>query len=153
LPLADLQVSATMYPEMLRCFLSGSPFSSSRFSRCGEQFCYLKLTLPGQTVDERIAQRIAIEEILDYSLVPGRLGCVIGSGIGSRYMYIHLSLQQVESALPIVTRRVREAGAGKESWVLFCDTVFADEWVGVWEDSPAPHWPSTHSSVFLDAYN
>jgi hypothetical protein len=153
LPQADLLMTTTMCPEMLRCFLNGSPFSSGRFSRCAEEFCYLKLTLPGASVDERVAQRIAIEEVLDYSLVPGRLGCVVGSGIGAEYMYIQLSLQNVEAALPLITRRVKEAGAGKQSWLLFCDTSFSDEWVGMWEDSPSPYWPSTHSSAFSDVYN
>jgi hypothetical protein len=153
LPQQDLVMTTTMCPEMLRCFLSGSPFSSARFSRHGERFCYLKLTLRGDSADERVAQRIAIEEMLDHLLVPGRLGCVVGSGIGTQFMYIHLSLQNVEAALPVISRRLRESGAQRASWLLFCDTELAGEWVGIWDDSPAPHWPSTHSSAFLDAYN
>lgn len=146
LPHPDLQVASTMCPEMLKCFLSGSPFSSLRFSRHGERFCYLQMELEGAP-QERIEQRIRAEEVLDRLLVPGGLGCVVGSGIGSRYAYVHLALAQLEAAVGVIRKRLRREQLPRRTWLLFCDSCWQNEWVGLYDDTPAPDWAVIHSSV------
>lgn len=132
----DLRVAGTICPEMLKCFLLGSPFSSNRFSRHGERFCILKLACLGSP-DEQLAFRQALEDELDRILVPGLIGCVVGNGIGTEFMYVYLALQQVDAAIDIVRRKLRNRAALSRGWLLFCDAEWRDEWVDLAEDSSA----------------
>lgn len=146
LPQFDLQVASTMCPEMLKCFLSGGPFASQRFSRHGERFCYLRLELVGKA-EVRVDERILLEEALDRALVPGGLGCVVGSGVGSRYAYIHLALTEIEPAIEVIRKRLRREQVPQRSWLLFCDSSWQNEWVGLYDETPAPEWAVVHGSV------
>jgi len=133
----DLLMATTMCPEMLRCFLSGELFASQRFSRFGEIFCYVKLELSGDD-EQRVGARCDLEEALDRALVPGQLGCVVGAGLGARYCYIVLALTRLEPALQLVRKKLRDHEVPKNAWVLFCDSHWADEWVGIWDDTAPP---------------
>ncbi len=137
-PADDLLVAATMCPEMLRCYLSQELFDSQRFSRFGEVFCYLKLELAEADQERRVTERIQLEQVLDRALVPGRLGCVAGSGSGSTHVYIVLALVQLEAATQLVIKKAREAGVGTNSWLLYCDSVWRNEWTGIWPETPPP---------------
>src|SRR5690606_6615237 len=96
LPQSDLVVASSMRPEMLKCHLEAGSFASARFSRCGETFCYLKVRLPGEGLEQRIEARVHLEQVLDRALVPGRLGCVVGTGMGSEFAYLVFALTQLE---------------------------------------------------------
>lgn len=144
-PLADLLTLTTLCPEALKCYLSGEPFASERFSAHGEHFCTLKLNLSGDT-EQRCAERQLLEELLNRSLVPGQLGCVVGAGIGSRYTYITLALCKVDAALKVVRKRLREHRVPRESWVLFMDSEWQSEWFGIWDETPAPELPAPDPS-------
>jgi hypothetical protein len=134
----DLVMATTMLPEMLKSFLQGAPFFSGRFSRSGECFCYLKLDTGELDPEERLSRRSALEDALDEALVPRGLGCVVGNGLGVRYSYLDLALTDCEAAIERTRAVVRELGCPKRGWLLFCDAELADEWLGVWPDSPAP---------------
>ncbi|MEN9577075.1 MAG: hypothetical protein RJA70_84 [Pseudomonadota bacterium] len=133
----DLLTHTTMCPEMLKCYLSGDPFASERFSSQGERFCMLKLALTGD-LEQRTTERQHLEEFLNRSLVPGQLGCVVGAGLGRDYAYLTLALSDVDSALQVLRRRLREQQAPKSSWVLFMDSEWRNEWFGIWEQTPPP---------------
>lgn len=140
--LPDVSVATTMCPEMLKCFLNGAPLASERFSRFGEVFVYLQLALTGD-LKERAASRIGLEDVLNRALVPGGLGCVVGSGMGARFSYVFLALQNVEPAISVIQRRLQAHAnkhtlQGHQAWLRFCDTADRREWVGVWADTPAP---------------
>lgn len=137
-PLPDLQVATTMCPEMLKSFLSGIPFASERFSRCGERFAYLQIDTRGQDRSQSLEQRMALEEALDYALVPGRLGCVVGAGVGETYMYVFLSLHDMAPALRQLQRQLQEHRVSKRTWLRFCDPEWSLEWIGAYADSPEP---------------
>lgn len=139
LPQPDLVMATTMCPEMLKCFLSDGLFSSRRFSGFDETFCYVQLELSEPSFDERVARRVELEEILDRSLAPGGFGCVVGSGMGSRFVYITLALTRLDTALELVLRRLREQQVPRSSWIRFCDSIWRDEWLGVWPETPAPN--------------
>lgn len=126
----DLLTSTTMCPEMLKCFLSGEPFASERFSRHGERFAYLQLALEGD-YEQRAAERQALEEVLNLSLVPGRLGCVVGAGIGTQYVYIDLALHNVNAAIPLIQRKLRQEHAPRNTRLRFCDDEWRHEWVAI----------------------
>lgn len=134
----DLLLASTYLPEMLKCFLGGSPFASSRFSRHGELFAYLKAE--SRTDDPRLAlsARRVLEDALDAALVSERAGRVVGSGIGIRYSYVDFALSSVERAIAVVSNVARRVGLSERSWVLFCDTVIEDEWAPVHPSAPVP---------------
>lgn len=136
-PLPDLRMATTMCPEMLKCFLSAAPFASERFSAHDEHFCYLQLRIDGSE-EERLRARTDYEEDLDRILVPGGLGCVVGAGLGDRFMYIVLAVQALDPTISVIVRRLRQLGAARESWIRFCDDKWRDEWVGAYDDTPPP---------------
>jgi hypothetical protein len=129
LPLPDLQMATTLCPEMLKSYLSGIPFASRRFSRHGERFVYLELAFGDASDNVRLAHRMALEEALDYALVPGRLGCVVGAGVGSEHMYVFLALHNLKPALATLNRCLFSQEAGFNACLRFCDDEWAMEWV------------------------
>ncbi len=132
----DLAVATTIAPEMLKCFLERAPFSSLRFSRHGEMFAYLKVEATGESV-ARLAQRQVFEDALGDVLGPG-IGCVVGNGLGIRYFYLDLALEDVTKALPILRGTCSELLNTRRAWLLFCDSAYANEWVGMLPDTPPP---------------
>jgi hypothetical protein len=134
----DLLLASTYLPEMLKCFLSGSPFASSRFSRHGELFAYLKAESPRQDPRLLLSARRVLEDALDAALVSERAGRVVGSGLGVRYSYVNFALAEVERAIEVVAAVGRRVGLPERSWLLFCDTELDREWAPVHPNSEAP---------------
>lgn len=132
----DIVLAASALPEMLKCFLEGSPFSSLRFTKRDEVFAYLKLDGGAESFEDRLAARIALEDRLGSEL--GSAGTLVGNGLGLRYAYIDIALVPDSTAVEHLCRIARDAGVSRRSWLLFCDTNWADEWVGVWPDPPPP---------------
>lgn len=134
----DLVLMSTLLPEAMKCFLQGAPFSSCRFSRHEERIFYVKVDGESRDVDARFALRVKLEEALDRALVPGGLGCVVGAGLGLRYVYVVLALARVDAALETASAALRVEGVGRRSWVLPCDTRWAKDFVPVYPDGPRP---------------
>jgi hypothetical protein len=134
----DLAIASTLLPEMLKCFLSAQPFSSVRFSRYGERFAYLKLDGDGASAESRLGARRALEDRLAEELPRAGAGAVVGSGMGVRYAYIDLALADTGRSVERVIEIARACGAPERSWLLFCDSAWAEEWVEVWEGGPPP---------------
>jgi hypothetical protein len=137
----DIALVSTMVPEAVKCFLQGSPFASARFSNHGEVFAYVKIDAAESTVDGRHELSVTLEEALNVALVPGRFGCVVGTGIGTRYVYLNLALEDLDQGVRITRERLQKVGVTRRAWVLFCDSGWMDEWAGVWDDSPPPPGP------------
>jgi hypothetical protein len=134
----DIALATSRAPEMLKCFLEGRPFSSARFSRHGELFAYLKIDQRELSPAERLRARTRVEDELDPALRSKKLGSVVGNGLGLRYGYVDLALLDPPRALDELGRRGRALELPKRSWLLFCDSAYRDEWLGIWPDSPAP---------------
>lgn len=134
----DVALAASALPEMLKCFLEGSPFSSLRFTRGGERFAYLKLDVHDVPFERRLGQRNLLEERLARALQDGKHGAVVGNGLGLRYAYLDIALSPEREALAIACQVARDLEVPRRSWLLFCDSDWAGEWVGVWPDSPSP---------------
>jgi hypothetical protein len=129
----DLVMATTFVPEMLKSFLQGDPFSSRRFSRAGERFAYLAVDGEGKSPAARLPFRRAVEDSLDRELSRAALGCVVGNGVGVHHDYINLALTEVCRGVELVRDVARRMAAPQRSRILFCDSDWADEWVGVWE--------------------
>jgi hypothetical protein len=134
----DLLIATTMFPELWKSAHNDRSFYSQRFSRCGERFCYLKIDGRDGLDSDKFADRGDIEDALENALKEARVGCVIGGGTGLRYAYIDLALTDVLQASDIIRRVLRAGNIPRRSWLLFFDCEWEREWIGIWEDTPAP---------------
>ena len=110
-------------------------FSSRRFSRHSELFCYLKIDMTG--IAEKTYQS-DIEKKLGDLLCQAQAGCVLGGGTGYVYSYIDLALSDVRASIDPIRTCFREMNLTHKAWLLFFDKELAEEWVGVAEDTPEP---------------
>lgn len=134
---SDLFVYRTLIPEFFRTTHEGIPFYSQRFSAHSERFIYL--LLDGRDADtEGFEDKAAIEDALEAALVPEGLGAIVGTGTGRRYSYIDLAVTDVFNACNTVIDVLRQGGIAKNSWILFHDDEWRDEWIGIYEDTPPP---------------
>ena len=134
----DLYVAMSDFPEFFQAAHGPGIFSSRRLSRFDETFCYLKIDSRDVPKDEKIDFREGFDAALSAALRPAEAGGPIGGGTGLYYSYIDLALLDVDAALPILTRVLRERGAPARSWLLFFDDALADEWVGIQGETPPP---------------
>ena len=135
---SDVALASTFMPEMLRCFLSGAPFASARFSREGELFAYLKTEERVRDPRQALSARRVLEDALDAALVSERAGRVVGSGMGVVYSYVDFGFHALDRALSVVTTVARRVGLPQKCWIQFCDTPLADAWVPIHAGAPAP---------------
>ena len=134
----DLFVGKSGNPDMWIAAHSEPVFHSSRFSRCGETFCYLKLDGSEDLGSERFADKAEIEDALNSILIPAKVGCTIGGGTGQRYSYLDLALTDLERAFQAIREVLRHGNISKRSWIQFFDADLASEWIGIYDDTPAP---------------
>lgn len=135
---ADVALVSTFLPELVKCFLSGGPFASTRFSRAGELFAYLKYESRERDPREALSRRRVLEDALDAALVSERAGRVIGSGMGVVHSYVNFALARVERAVSAVRSVAERVGLGPRTWIQFFDAPLEDEWIGAKPDTPPP---------------
>lgn len=134
----DLIVGRSVMPALWTNAHSGRLLTSERFSRCGEIFVYLKIDGIDWLAEARFADKSEIEDALDALLTSAKLGCVIGGGTGIRYSYIDLALTNVQEAIQIIKKCLQEGKVPRRCWIQFFDSIYAREWVGIYDDTPAP---------------
>ncbi len=134
----DLFLGKAANPTQWTAAHGGGRFSSERFSRCGETFCYVKIDGSQGLDAEGLSDKSEIEDALDEVLKPNRLGCYIGGGTGMRYSYIDLALTDLDKGIEATRQRLREGKVPKRSWIQFFDSDLAAEWIGIYDDSPPP---------------
>jgi hypothetical protein len=129
----DLILASTCTPELLRCYLDGSPCSSRRFSRVGEHFVFVSYEDDERTMQGRVARRTVIEGALSHAMA--ELGAVTGVGFGVKTTYIDLVLCNLETGLARLVSKLRDLDAPASSFIQFFDSELADEWLSIWPDS------------------
>ncbi len=134
----DLIVGRSILPGMWSAAHSDTTFFSERFSRHNERFCYVKLDGTQGLAEEGFADKAEIEDALDAALRKGGLGAVVGGGTGKRYSYVDLALVDLDKGISLVRNILSTGKVPKRSWVLFFDAVYANEWVGIYDDTPPP---------------
>jgi hypothetical protein len=128
----DLVLASTCTPELLRCYLDGSPCASRRFSRSGEQFVFVSYADDQPTLERRVAKRSVIEVALSESVVG--VGAVTGVGLGVKTTYLDLALCNLETGLSGLVSKLRDVGAPARTFIQFFDSELADEWLAIWPD-------------------
>lgn len=138
---SDLFTAVTFNVPLWTASHRGPAFYSKRFSKHGETFCYLKIDgldgLEGTTFDDRAS----IEDALDTAPAAQNLGCTIGGGSGLMYSYIDLALTDLPRAIAVIRAVLQQGHIGPRTWLLFCDDHLSQEWVGMYDHSPAPPLP------------
>jgi hypothetical protein len=129
----DLILASTCTPELLRCYLDGSPCASRRFSRAGEHFVFLSYEDDERTMQARVARRTVIEAALASAVAP--VGVVTGVGLGVKTTYVDLALCNLETGLKSLISNLRDLGVPARSFIQFFDSELADEWLSIWPDS------------------
>ena len=129
----DLVLASTSTPELLRCYLDGSPCASRRFAHGGVVFVYLSYVDSERRMSERVARRTLIEGALAKH-VRG-VGAVTGVGLGVKTSYVDLALCNLETGLPGLVSKLREFELPRRSFLQFFDTELADEWLSIWPDT------------------
>jgi hypothetical protein len=133
---SDLFVGYTVLPNLWERFHSSEAVCSADYSTCGEAFCYLKIDGINGLEGSVFADKSQIEETLDEALRHFKVGCVVGSGTGLRYSYIDFAVIDVQMACGVIRKVLCAAKIPKRSWILFFDSDKAQQWIGVWDDSP-----------------
>jgi hypothetical protein len=133
----DLLTSITCNPDLIAATFSDAPFFSERYSRCRETFCYVKIDGVNAT-EMGFQDREDMEEAARHALEAQDSGAVIGGGTGLRYSYIELALTDTTRGINAIRRAMQEGNVPRRSWILFHDTDYAAEWIGIYDDSPAP---------------
>ncbi len=134
----DLLVAVTADVELWRACHLDPQFSSKRFSRVGEVFCFLKIDGADGLDDSSFDDRGDIDDAVSEALAQEGLGCTIGGGTGRRYSYIDLAVVNPERSIPLIQRVLQQGGIPRRSWILFFDSDLQREWVRVPDDAPAP---------------
>ncbi|HEY3500401.1 MAG TPA: hypothetical protein VGK73_37170 [Polyangiaceae bacterium] len=135
---SDVALASTFLPEMLRCFLSGASFASARFSARAELFGYLKSRRREGDLRRAVAERRVLEDALDSALVSERAGRVVGSGMGVVYSYVDFAFDALDRAVDVIRAVAGRVGLPAESWISFCDTPLAEDWIALAPGGPAP---------------
>lgn len=134
----DIIAGSTCRVEMISAVMNGRLFDSRCHSRCQENFCYLKIDANDVASSDRVEHRSLLEDPLDAALHRAGLGGTIGGASGIRYSYVDLSLSNVLQALPIIRDVLSRQLAPTRTWLLFFDSQFAEEWFGVYPQTPPP---------------
>ena len=128
----DLVLASTCTPELLRCYLDGSPCASRRFSRSGEHFVFVSYQDDEPSAERRVAKRNVIESALCESVTG--LGAVTGVGLGVRTTYVDLALYNLETGLSHLVSKLRDLDAPVRTFIQFFDSELSDEWLSIWPD-------------------
>jgi hypothetical protein len=132
----DEFVHTTLNAELFMASLRQG-FSSERFSRNKETFCYLKID-GSEGLNKSAHARGEIEDAINELLVESKTGCTIGGGTGLRYSYIDLALLEFTKTTRSICELLRQIKLPRLTWMLFMDADYAGEWIGLYEDTPAP---------------
>ena len=63
---------------------------------------------------------------------------MFGSGQGMRYWYVDLALLDVDASISAIQSALTAGNIPFRTWVLFYDREWADEWVGMYDETPPP---------------
>jgi hypothetical protein len=88
--------------------------------------------------DSEFGDKSEIEDAIDAVLGPKSLGCHIGGGTGLRYSYVDVALSKLEEGIEVIRKRLQKGMVPNRAWIQFFDSDLASEWVGVYDDTPAP---------------
>lgn len=138
--LGDMYMATICDPDLFSAIYGGrSRFNSQRFSALGESFAFIQIDGASSELDLKdVSSRSKIEDALTATFNTTASGAVIGGSMGHENAYIFLALEDEAAGLNAVIDTLRTQKLGEKTWVFFCDSRRQCEWVGLWDDTPAP---------------
>ena len=138
--LGDMYVASFCDADLFQSLYAGrNRFNSQRFSALDERFIVIQIDGVSSGLDLKdVASRGEIEDALTAHLDATSSGAVIGGGMGQENAYIFLALEDEMKGLEVAIEALQAQKLGEKTWIFFCDSRRQCEWVGLWEDSPAP---------------
>lgn len=138
--LGDMYIVNVCDADLFSALYSGrSRFNSQRFSALGESFAFIQIDGASSGLDlKEVSSRSQIEDALIEAFNATSSGAVIGGSMGQENAYIFLALEDETADLDTVIDTLRTQKLGAKTWVFFCDSRRQCEWVGLWDDTPAP---------------
>lgn len=100
-------------------------FDSERFSKNNEIFVYLKIERIDN--DQDAEEFSKIKKSLDLQLKQKQLGCIVGSAIGLKYLYIDLAIINTYISIQEIKEILGLCSASRKIWLLFYDGELAYE--------------------------
>jgi hypothetical protein len=135
---SDLMFATSREVPLWQACHAKASFYSRRFSKHGEEFCYLKIDRSQNPDLATVAERAKIEDTLTHRLTEAQFGCAVGGGTGKVYSYIDLALTDPGKAVPVIREVLEQSKSNYRTWLLFYDRTLADEWVGATDETLAP---------------
>ncbi len=127
----------TALPNIISTINNKFLFHSETFSKVGEKFCYIKIA-DMENIRATVEARGVLEDRIDAALRRESAGCVFGGGAGPECAFIDLILLDVDKAIPVLREVAKKEAFSDRSWLLFHDTPWTAEWVGLTPSSPVP---------------
>lgn len=109
---SERRFASTRFPEALKCALSGMPFSSTRFTRGSEKFCWLSWRGLGSALDRSNA-RAKLEAVFQGGPTADHV-LLSGSGFGPQRDYLDLWIELTWPELPKRISQLAEMVEGLE---------------------------------------
>lgn len=100
-------------------------FDSERFSKNNEIFVYLKIERTDK--DQDVKEFSKIKKALDLQLKQEQLGCIVGSAIGLKYLYIDLAIINTYISIQEIRKILKLCNTSRKIWLLFYDGELAYE--------------------------
>ncbi|MEM9753078.1 MAG: hypothetical protein AAF916_06795 [Planctomycetota bacterium] len=135
---SDMFVATTAWVDCFSATHGRRPFSSRRFSKHGEVFCYLKTDGREGFTGEKWDDKGELEDDLQVALDEVGVGCVWGGGTGRIYSYVEFALTDVTAGVEAIRRVLQQGRIHRRTWILFHDQDMQDEWIGAYDDTPKP---------------
>lgn len=139
---------ASLAPRLARAaadsILHRQQFYSCRHSNFAEVFCFIKTEsrrfnlFPFFTANAQTGHPSFFEKEVDGALRAAGCGAVIGGSFGPQYDFVDLALTDVAQAVPILKETCARQALGPRTWLLFYDSHYKDEWVGLHHERRIP---------------
>jgi hypothetical protein len=117
---------------------AGQRFCSVLHSRFEETFCYVQWQHDAPADEALLARREQLELAIARMFSAQGGGCVIGGGIGEKYLYFDLAVTDPPQMVPHLRRALLEHQPAERCWLRFYDDELADEWVGIHPQAVEP---------------
>lgn len=62
--------------------------------------------------------------------------------MGLQHSYVELALSSTDEAWKLIRTVLRDGGLPRRTWPLFHDDELRGQWLGLYDDTPAPPMPS-----------
>lgn len=134
----DATLYQTRYRVLTATRLAGERVTAPRFTRFGEAFVGVKISLVPPTTLNDPAELVSLGSRLEERLMETRTGGVVARAVGLEHVYVDLALTDLAKALPEIRGSLDREGVRSPAWLIFDEAGLEDRYVPL-----TPHTPPT----------